>query len=236
MLKKNPFIKMTFFLFLGMFLTVLIGLFYEGKEVFKNRITPIEKVETNKKVVAIACNVYEGENTIPSILNTLKSENEKISFFIGGVWAKNNIDLIKKMKDDRHDIQNHGYYHKRPTGLSESDNIKEIQLTYELLKSKLNIETTIFEPPYGDFDENTQNVVNKANHKLVTFNMDTIDWREDASEEVLLKRVSKKLNPGGIILMHPKEVTERSLKSIISYIKSEGYEILTVNELLNIKE
>lgn len=236
MLKKSPFIKMILFLFLGMFLTISIGFFYEGKAVFKNSITPIEKVDTQKKVMAIACNVYEGEDTLPSMLNTLKEENEKISFFIGGVWGKNNIGLIKRMKDGGHDIQNHGYYHKRPTQLSEGDNIKEIELTYNLLKTKLGIETTIFEPPYGDFDENTQDITNKANHKLVTFNMDTIDWRKDASEEDLLRRVDRKLNPGGILLMHPKEVTKNSLKSIISYIKSKGYEILTVNELLKIKE
>lgn len=233
---KNNILKTTGFLLLGMFLTLGVGYFFEGKTVFQSSITPIEKIDTDKKVVAIACNVYEGETTLPYMLETLKEENTKISFFIGGVWGKDNIGLIKKMKDNGHDIQNHGYYHKRPTELSETDNIKEIDLTYNLLKSKLGIETTIFEPPYGDFNDTTQDIVGKANHTLVTFNMDTIDWRKDATEETILKRMKKKLNNGGIILMHPKEVTKDSLKSIISYIKSEGYDILTVNELLKLKQ
>lgn len=237
MLSKSPIVKMLAFLLLGAVLMIGAGVFYNGhKSVFKNGITPIEKVDTNRKVVAIACNVYEGENVLPTMLETLEKHDTKISFFIGGVWGKKNINLIKTMKDSGHDIQNHGYYHKKPTQLSEGDNIKEIQMTSELLKNEVGVETTIFEPPYGDFDEYTQKMTEKANHKLVTFNMDTIDWREDASREVLVKRISKKLNPGGIILMHPKEVTSKSLEDIILYLKSQDYEILTVNELLKLKD
>lgn len=237
MFKKNPLLQMIAFLALGMVLMIGIGLFYNpDKTVFKSSITPIDKVNTDKKVVAIACNIYEGEDVLPSMLDTFKKHDTKISFFIGGVWAKKNLDTVKELKDAGHDIQNHGYYHKKPTQLSQEDNIKEIMLTYNLLKTELGVETTIFEPPYGDFDDYTQKIVNKANHKLVTFNIDTIDWREDASPEILLKRVSKKLTPGGIILMHPKKVTEKSLDSILSYIKSQGYEIITISEILNITE
>lgn len=237
MIKKNSFLRMIVFLALGMVLMLGVGFLYNGeKTVFKNYITPIDKINTDKKVVAIACNVYEGEDVLPLMVETLKKHDVKISFFIGGVWGKKNIETIKELKDLGHDIQNHGYYHKRPTQLSQKDNIREIQLTYDLLKTELGIETTIFEPPYGDFDEYTQKVVNGANHKLVTFNIDTIDWRSDASPDVLLKRVSKKLTPGGIILMHPKKVTAKSLDSMLTYIKSQGYEIITVNEILNITE
>ncbi|MEG0371006.1 MAG: polysaccharide deacetylase family protein [Clostridium sp.] len=237
MLIKNPVIKSLTSLCIGMVLMIGLGLLYNGdKPVFQRNITPIDMVKTDKKVVAIACNVYEGEELFPSILNTLKSNDEKISFFIGGVWGRKNLPIIKSMKDQGHDIQNHGYYHKKPTQLSLDDNIKEIKLTEELLKNELGIQTNIFEPPYGDFDEYTQKIASKANHKLVTFNIDTIDWREDASESLILKRVSKKLTPGGIILMHPKKVTAKSLDSIIKYIKSQGYEIITVSEILTITE
>ncbi|MEG0005188.1 polysaccharide deacetylase family protein [Clostridium sp.] len=224
------------FLALGMALMLFLGIIYgDSKSVFKSTITPIDKVDTDKKVVAIACNVYEGEDLLPSMLETLKENNIKISFFIGGVWAKKNIPVVKEILDNGHDIQNHGYYHKRPTQLSLEDNIKEIKLTEDLLNRELGIKTTLFEPPFGDFDENTQKVIQKADHKLVTFNIDTIDWRKDASTDLILKRVSKKLTEGGIILMHPKDITEKSLDSIVKYIKSQGYEIITVTELLNIK-
>ncbi|MEG1415704.1 MAG: polysaccharide deacetylase family protein, partial [Clostridium sp.] len=168
------------FLALGMALMLFLGIIYgDSKSVFKSTITPIDKVDTDKKVVAIACNVYEGEDLLPSMLETLKENNIKISFFIGGVWAKKNIPVVKEILDNGHDIQNHGYYHKRPTQLSLEDNIKEIKLTEDLLNRELGVKTTLFEPPFGDFDENTQKIIQKADHKLVTFNIDTIDWRED---------------------------------------------------------
>lgn len=208
----------------------------------KNTITsvsellPITEVSTNEKVVAIACNVYEGNEQLKKIIEVLNRENVKISFFIGGIWAYRNPETLMLLKNSGQDIQNHGYYHKKPSTLSEKNNIAEIKDTEKLIYNIAQIRTSIFEPPFGDYDDNTLNIINELGYKAVTWNIDTIDWREDASEDIIIKRISKKIHPGSIILTHPKPVTANSISRIIKMIKGEGYKIITVKELLLLKK
>lgn len=215
-----------------MLTTIVITYKRKDQIVWLNELVPISNINTDKKVVAIACNVYEGENEIKKMLEVLNRKNVKISFFLGGVWVNKNHDTVKLIKQYNQDIQNHGYYHKKPSTLNLEKNVKEIKDTEETIYKITGIRTTLFEPPYGDYDENTLNIVNSLNYKMVTWSVDTIDWRNDATRDIILKRIKKKLKPGAIILIHPKPVTAESLESIIDYIHNEGYEIKPVSELI----
>lgn len=194
---------------------------------------PIRYVNTDEKVVAIACNVYEGEKLLPGMLDVLDKYNIKITFFFGGVWVKRNPDTLKLIYDRGHEIQNHGYNHKLPTRLDYERNIKEIKDTEQLIQSIAGVRTTLFEPPSGDYDSNTLALMEPLGYKMVTWSVDTIDWRSDATKELILSRIARKLKTGSIILMHPKEITARSLEDIIQYIQGQGYKITTVTDLLS---
>lgn len=197
------------------------------------KLIPITRINTDKKVVAIACNVYEGKEELKKIVEILKRENVKITFFIGGVWAKNNPDTLLMLKKNGHDIQNHGYFHKKPSALSIQNNIKEIKDTENLIYNVTSIKTFLFEPPFGDYDDASLNIINKLGYKTITWSIDTIDWRDDATEDIIMNRIIKKLHPGAIILTHPMPVTTRTIGSIISYLKKEGYSVVTVKELIH---
>jgi peptidoglycan/xylan/chitin deacetylase (PgdA/CDA1 family) len=197
------------------------------------QVIPISKANTEKKVVAFACNVYEGGQEINKMLRVLENKKVNISFFLGGVWVNRNKELVASMHNKGHDLQNHGYYHKRPTALNEEKNIKEIKDTEELIYKITGHKTNLFEPPYGDYDENIILTASKMHYNVVSWSIDTIDWRNDATKEVILNRIKKKLHPGAIILIHPKPVTADAFEDIIDYIHSQGYSITTVSELLN---
>ena len=197
-----------------------------------NAIIPISSVTTNKNIVAIACNVYEGNEELTKIIKVLNKENVRISFFIGGTWAYKNPEVLLMLKNNKQDIQNHGYYHKRPSTLNKQNNIKEIKDTENYIYKITNVKTTLFEPPYGDYDENALSIINSIGYKVITWSIDTIDWRQDASQDIILKRIEKKLHPGAIILTHPKKVTSKSIEGIIRMLKNKGYEITTVSDLI----
>jgi peptidoglycan-N-acetylglucosamine deacetylase len=216
-----------------MLTAVVLSLTNKSRIVWVNQLMPITKVDTDDKIVAIACNVYEGNEQITSMLKTLAKHNIQISFFIGGIWASKNTETLLNINKYDHDIQNHGYLHKRPTTLNEQKNLKEIKDTETIISNITGKKTTLFEPPYGDYDENTLTLLNSINYKLVTWSIDTIDWRNDATKDIIINRIKKKLLPGGIILIHPKSVTAESLEDIIVYIKSEGYKITSVKNLIN---
>lgn len=199
-----------------------------------SQIVPITKADTSEKAVAFACNVYEGNEELKRIVSVLREERVKISFFIGGVWAYRNPDMLLLLKASGQDIQNHGYYHKSPSTINNESNVSEIINTEKLISDITQQKTFLFEPPSGDFDDNSLNIVKELGYKTVTWSIDTIDWREDATKEKIMDRITKKLHPGAIILIHPKPVTADSLSDIIKMLKENGYRIMPVKDLLNL--
>ena len=63
----------------------------------------------NGNVVAITFNVYEGADVVDGILDVLKENNAKATFFVGGCWADDNIETINKIIENGHELGSHGY-------------------------------------------------------------------------------------------------------------------------------
>ena len=59
-----------------------------------------------------------------------------------------------------------------------------------------------------------------------------MDWK-DLSPEAIAGRILKRVSPGGILLFHlGKENTLRALPGLLRELRSQGYEFVTVGELL----
>lgn len=66
---------------------------------------------TNKKVIYLTFdNGYEAGYT-NSILDTLKSKNVKVVFFVSGSYIDNNPNIIKRMVNEGHIVANHTVTH-----------------------------------------------------------------------------------------------------------------------------
>ncbi|MBQ5860056.1 MAG: polysaccharide deacetylase family protein, partial [Selenomonadales bacterium] len=119
---------------LSSFLFCLCGLVLWGA-MMPNTSTPIESAvigeairhgDESKPDIAFACNVFWGEEYLPSMLSTLEKEGVNITFFIGGTWAKENPDLLKTIVAGNHELGNHTYSHPHPTQITSEKNREQI--------------------------------------------------------------------------------------------------------------
>lgn len=195
---------------------------------------PIYKGNPRKPMVAFMINVAWGNEYIDPILETLRKENVRATFFLDGSWLKNNIAVAKQIQEQGHELSNHAYSHKNMSRLGRVEAVKEIQKTEELLQKELGINNELFAPPSGDFDEETVQIAYELKLKTVLWTIDTVDWRKPAPEWIL-KRITSRLEPGAMILMHPTESSSRALEGIIDEIKRRGLVIGTVSELISPK-
>lgn len=194
---------------------------------------PIRNGDPESNKFAITCNVDWGNEVIPDILKTLDEENIKITFFVSGRWASKYPELLKKIYDKGHEIGNHGYSHKMHSKIDRETNRSEIIRTEEAIERAIAIKSRYFAPPAGDFNEVTLEVAKELGYKTILWSVDTIDWKEGSTAEVILNRVMKKPHKGAILLMHPKPETAKALPEIIRNIKQENIEIGTVSDLLD---
>ncbi len=195
-------------------------------------VEPIYKGNPNKPMVSLMVNVAWGNEYLPSMLKTLDDENVRATFFFDGTWLNKNIDLAKEIAERGHEVSNHGYSHKDMSRLGRQQAIEEIAKTEKLLKEELGVENQWFAPPSGDFDQETVEIAHELKLRTVLWTIDTVDWKKPSPDSIVNK-ISRRLEPGALILMHPTESSSEALSSIIREVKARDMVLGTVSELLS---
>jgi len=224
-----------------LFLAILIGIIfyhYLTEPVSKQIIDfyPVYKVETNKKVVALTFDLSWGTNTYKPILKTLKAENIKATFFLSGPWAKTHPEIVQEIVKGGHEIGSHGHRHVNYTSLSPAEIKKEVKLAEDSIKDVSGITTTLIRLPNGDYNKEVIKTLREIDYTAVQWSVDSLDWK-NPGEETIYNRVTTKIHPGAIILMHASDTCKQTgqvLPKVIKELKRQGYTFTTISKLLTL--
>ncbi|MBS7262622.1 MAG: polysaccharide deacetylase family protein [Eubacteriales bacterium] len=192
---------------------------------------PIYQGDGTSKRMAFMCNVYWGNEYIEPILEILKEYGVRITFFIGGTWARDNDELLRAIAAAGHEIGNHGYYHYDHSRLSEQKSLDNIARNHELIRDRLGVEMNLFAPPSGAFTSATVGQAESLGYRTILWSIDTIDWR-DTDPDLLIRRVWEKRRAGALVLMHPTAQTVKALAVLIRDLLADGYELTTVGDMI----
>ena len=89
-----------------------------------------------------------------------------------------------------------------------------------------------FRPPYGDYNDQLIITADSLNLKTIQWSVDSLDWKGLSAEQILT-RIKAGVHNGAIILFHNNaDYIVEALPLIISYLKSEGYEMVKLSELV----
>ncbi len=138
-----------------------------------NRVLPIYSVETDKNLVSITFDCAWGAGDIPTILEILKKENVRASFFMVGQWGEKYPDAVRLIAQDGHDIANHGYSHLRMSTVGKEKCRSEIELCNQKLGEISGTKVTLFRPPYGDYNNTVIETCNELGSFPIQWNVDT---------------------------------------------------------------
>jgi len=205
-----------------------------------NPPAPIERVATEKKVIALTINVDWGEEYIPGILAILEQHQAKATFFITGRWAQKNPSVLKNIVEKGHQVENHGFSHPHPDQLSIARNKEEILKTEKIIESITGEKTHFYAPPYGERGKSGLQAADELGYTTILWTFDTIDWRTDSTPELIWRRVIEPKpvdgivpeKRGAIVLMHPKENTVKALPAIVKSLQDEQYSLVTLEKLI----
>lgn len=196
------------------------------------REIPIYCVDTDKKQVALSFDAAWGNEQTENLLNTLDKYKVKTTFFLVGDWVKNFPDSVKEIAKRGHDIGNHSDTHPHMTQMSSSDMVSQIQSCNDKVKELTGKAPTLFRAPYGDYNNDVVKSVNGCNMYCVQWDVDSLDWKDPSAEQIT-KNITGKIKNGSIILMHNgAKNTPEALPMVIEAIKSEGYEIVPISQIL----
>lgn len=199
-------------------------------------IKTICSAQTNKKQIAISFDDGPAINFTPEILQVLKNENIKATFFCIGKNISGNEKILHQINNEGHVIGNHSYSHHFWFDLFSSKKmLGDMAFMNEITKETIGLTPKLFRPPYGVTNPNLKNAIIKGNYIPIGWNIRSMDTVIN-DEEKLLKKITSKIKPGAIILFHDTSKTTLSiLPKFIKYVKTNGYEITRLDKMLNLK-
>ncbi|NLY46255.1 MAG: polysaccharide deacetylase family protein [Tissierella sp.] len=174
------------------------------------------------------------------ILDLLKKHNIKATFFVLGQLAEKYPDIIKRQVNEGHEVGNHTYSHFDITKISKDEFKEEFRRTQDIISSLTGVESNVFRPPYGLYNENVVKIINEQQSNIIlwTYDQDSKDWSNPGVDKIVDTTVANIKN-GDIILFHDYVYHETSntvsaLESIIPELINKGYNFVTVSELMDL--
>jgi len=224
-------------------------------EVFQNLPEPYRLGRYGYSPNKVALTFDDGPDPewTPKILDVLKQKDAKATFFLIGIQTDKFSGLAKRIYNEGHTIGNHTFTHPDVSNISTSYMKVELNLTERLFASLVGVRATLMRPPYAiDEEPDTADQVRpleipqEMGYITVGNRIDPNDWSSSPrrSAEQITAYVLAHLPPcqqvdlrcGNIVLLHDgggnRAETVRALPMIIDGIRSRGYEIAPVYDLL----
>lgn len=206
-------------------------------EIGRTNIDNIYKSD-NKRVFLTFDDGPSGVTT--QILDTLKQENVKATFFVLGSNVKALPNVVKRIYDEGHYIANHGYSHVYSTIYASPQAVlEEFNQCNDAVKEAIQVpeyNSHLFRFPGGLVGGKYAVIKNEANELLKQNEIMHVDWNaltgdaetNNLSIDFELQRLRETTEGKNslIILMHDaqaKKTTADALPNIIAYLKEQGY-------------
>ena len=178
------------------------------------------------------------ENT-EALLNLLDEYNVKATFFVRGLWVKEHPDLAAEIVNRGHALENHSLTHGHMSTMTDAEVENEIRQTTDIIRETTGYLPQLFRPPYGEYDKRILRILKEEGYPYtILWTVDSYDWAEELNgvkitKDYLVNRVLNKASDNGIILMHVGGYeTIGALPDIITGLRSEGYKLVKVNDML----
>lgn len=181
------------------------------------------------------------------ILDILKEEQVKATFFVVGKHVKEHPELVKRAYEEGHFLANHGYHHDNKKLYKDNDSfINEIKNTDIEIGKAIGVDnycSHVFRFPNGYMSSHYKAKKKEAVKLLQDIHYTYIDWNclnndsvKKYSNSGLLKNLKKSSKNKGtlVILMHDtNDVNDTSaiLKDSIYYLREQGYEFRNFYDL-----
>lgn len=183
-----------------------------------------------EKVIALTFDDGPDPIDTPEVLDILKGEEIRATFFILGEAGQLYPDLLKRLANEGHEIGNHGYSHD----YQQRRLVEELRKTDEIIFAATGCHTYFYRPPGGFVNKTQLEIIKRNGHVVTLWSVDSKDWR-NPGVATIKNNVLKDVVPGSIILMHDggyhRIQTVKSLAPIIDELKTRGYRFVTLSEL-----
>lgn len=219
------------------------GLVTEEYEKLPVYVTLSHQGEAGPREVALTFDDGPDPRWTPKILDLLKQEGAKASFFLVGGKMETHPELVRRIVREGHEVGIHTYTHPNIALISEERAFLELNATQLLFQSITGRSTVFFRPPYSA-DSSPRNLAEilpirmaqQLGYLTVGVDIDPEDWDRPGTDAILRRIKQQRRAGGSIILLHDaggdRRQTVEALPLILGYLKDRGDRIVSLSELM----
>ena len=194
-----------------------------------NNPTP---VDPSKPMLALTFDDGPSAHT-ERLLDAFAANGGKGTFFVVGNMIDGRVEALRRMAAEGHEIGGHSWDHRQLTKLSTEELTDQFMSTRAKIYSITGLDATTMRPPYGSCDDQVKAKAEKLGIALINWSVDTLDWKYKDADTVY-KAVMDGAKDGAIILCHDlHKTTVDAMERAIPALIAEGYQLVTVTELLS---
>ena len=193
----------------------------------------VNRVAVPDKVVALTFDDGPHGTLTPRVLDILRANNVKGTFFMQGCNVKAHPQVVQRMVNEGHEVGNHTWNHVYLSKVSREKAESQLQSTNEAIRNACGVVPVVMRPPGGYTNAGVASWARQRfGFTTIMWDVDTNDWRKPGSSVVAARAVNG-AKPGSIILVHDIHAsTVAAIDAIVKGLKNRGYELVTVSELM----
>ena len=195
----------------------------------------VDRLATADKVVALTFDAGANNAGVARILRVLEKTHARATFFLTARWAELYPDDARAIAA-RYPIGNHTIDHPDMTGLTLDTARHQVNgARREIVAVAGRDPRPLFRFPYGAYDADRIDLVNRLGYAAIGWTVDTLGWKGTSggqSTETVRARILAGLQPGEIVLMHvgsnptdSSTLDASALRAVIAAIRERGYRL-----------
>lgn len=201
----------------------------------------VPRVDTSRKVVALTFDDGPRAGVAEELISVLARYGVKATFFVCGADIARHPDAAAKLVAAGHELGNHSYSHKRMVFKSPALVRSEYERTDALIRAAGHRGPIHVRAPYCKKLVALPWYFARNDRLHITFDVEPESTPAiDAETRLIVSDVVRSVRPGSIVLLHPwyrgRERSRAAVPLIIDTLQKQGYEFVTVNELLKMRQ
>lgn len=194
-------------------------------------VSGTEEPDAKQKLVAITYDDGPSQNT-DRLLDCLEENGAKATFFVVGTQVEQYPETLQRMDEMGMEIGSHTYDHTYLYQVDAATIEEKMRLNEEVITGILGHGTTIMRPTGGGVNDTVRATINEP---MIHWDVDTLDWSH-RNAQTTVNTILEQVEDGSIILMHDLySATVDASEIIIPELIKQGYKLVTVSELAELR-
>ena len=188
-------------------------------------------IDPGRPMVALTYDDGPTRAVTPRILELLRENDARATFFMVGNRVTAHRDLVAQMVDLGCEVANHTYDHKLMDKVDPGEMTRQLEMTNQVISNACGVSPVLMRPCGGNRSDAGMMAVGAISMPAILWSVDTLDWKTRDAQKTI-QNVLDNVKDGDIILMHDLyDTTAEASETIIPELISRGYQLVTVSEL-----